>query len=179
MFLNKVKCTFFQNQITYFMKLHPFRTIYAVAALSFLSLTFVACDKDVMDGNNGDPVYTTSGDASGSQQNPPVTTSATATLFGEFNARTNNWEYRINFTGLSSAASAVNIHGPASIGATGDFQFALAISTPGTTGKAEGNVQLSEQMETYLLANQLYYTIVNTTYLGGEIRGQITAVRTH
>ena len=159
------------------MKITPFRYFQGLLAICSLSLALVSCDKDINDNTGGDPTYNTTGNADGSQQTPPVTTSATATLFGEFNARTNNWEYRINWSGLSSTATAVQIHGPATIGTAGQMQIALTISVPGATGKAEGNVTLSAEQETYLLANQLYYTILSATHVNGEIRGQIIAQR--
>src|SRR5687768_15537365 len=94
------------------------------ASLLFISLIslvlFNSCSKENFSNNNsGDPVYSTNGTASGAQQNPAVATGGSATLTGVFNARTNNWDYTINWTSLSSMATAVQIHGPASVGVNG------------------------------------------------------------
>ena len=160
------------------MKTIRFKALKAAAAIALLSFTLVACDKDEnIDNNNGDPVYSTTAQASGSQTTPPTTSSGSATLGGEYNARTNNWEYRINWNGLATTASAIQVHGPAIAGAAAEMQIALAITMPGLTGKAEGNVTLTEQQEAYLLANELYFTIINATSVNGEVRGQIIANR--
>lgn len=148
------------------------------AGLSFLFM-FSACDKDTFENNNQDPTYSTTGNANGSQQTPPVTTSATGNMTGAYNARTNVWEYTINWSGLSGAATAVQINGPAAIGASGSLQVALTITTAGVNGSAEGTVTLTEEQQAYLLAGQLYYTILSTAHVGGEIRGQITATFVH
>ena len=161
------------------MKALQFRNFKEIAVACALSMALIACDKDVLtDNNSGDPTYSTTASASGSQTTPPTTTSASATLTGEYNTRTNNWEYRINWTGLASTATAVQIHGPADIGTPGEMQAALVISTPGITGKAEGSVSLNEVQEAYLLANRLYFTVVNATNINGEVRGQIMVNRT-
>ncbi len=156
------------------IQIKPIRNFLGICALS---LGLVACDKDDFDNPQGDPVYTTSAQANGTQTTPPVTTSATATLIGEYNARTNNWEYRISWTGLANAASAVQVHGPAEPGIAGSMQASLVITTSGITGKAEGNIKLTEEQEAWLLADKLYFTVMNATHIEGEVRGQIYARR--
>jgi hypothetical protein len=165
---------------TYFMKIHLIRSFRHIAAVAILGCSLAACDKDtIIDNNNSDPTYSTNAQASGSQTTPPTTTSASATLVGEYNARTNNWEYRVNWSGLASTATAVQIHGPADFGTAGEMQAALVISSPGVTGRAEGNITLTEVQEAYLLANRLYFTVINATNINGEVRGQIMANRVH
>jgi hypothetical protein len=137
------------------------------------SLFFLSCQKDDTNGNA--QAYTTSGNANGSQENPPITSTATGTLSGTYNASTNVWNYSITWTGLSSAATLVELRGPASVGVNGSLVISLTITAPGVNGSASGSVTLSEQQEAYLLANQLYYNIVNATNVTGEIRGQIIA----
>ncbi len=160
------------------MKTIRFKALKGAVAAALLSFTLVACDKDdLVDNNNGDPLYSTTAQASGSQTTPPTTTSGSATLVGEYNARTNNWEYRINWNTLTAAASSIQVHGPAIAGSAAEMQLALAITTPGLSGKAEGNVTLTEQQEAYLIADQLYFTIINATNVNGEVRGQIQANR--
>jgi hypothetical protein len=160
------------------MKALQFRHLKQISIVGALSIALIACDKDTLiDNNNGDPTYSTTASASGSQTTPPTTTNASGTLTGEYNARTNNWEYRINWTGLASTATAVQIHGPADIGTAGEMQAAVVISTPGVTGKSEGSISLNEVQEAYLLANRLYFTVVNATNINGEVRGQIIVNR--
>jgi len=162
------------------MKTTHGKTLLGLLAIGLaLNLSLTSCSKEKFDDNNGDPVYSTRGNASGSQQTPPVTTSGTGTMTGVFNARTNNWEYDIDWSSLSTAATAVEIHGPATVGVFGGLQMALTITTSGINGSATGTVTLTEEQQAYLLAGQLYYTIITATHITGEIRGQISAELVH
>ena len=142
-------------------------------ALLVTSLSFMSCEKD--DANDNGQTYNTSGNASGAQENPPVTTTASGTLTGTYNTSTNIWNYTITWTGLSSAATIVELRGPASVGVNGSLIVSLTITAPGVNGSASGNVTLTESQEASLIANQLYYNVVNATHVTGEIRGQIIA----
>ena len=151
------------------------KTIFSLifAVLLGTSFLMVSCQKD--DTNDNARMYTTSGNASGAQENPPITTTGTGTLSGTYNASTNVWNYTVTWTGLSSAATLVELRGPASVGVNGNLLTTLTITAPGVSGSASGSVTLSESQEASLLANQLYYNVVNATYVTGEIRGQIIA----
>jgi hypothetical protein len=151
------------------------RNAFFLLVASFVvSAAFIACSKDD-DNNNTGNTYSTSGNASGAQQSPPVTTTGSGTLTGTYNAQTNNWQYTVNWTTLSSAATLVEVHGPATVGVNAALLFGLTITTPGINGTASGNVTLTEQQEAYLLAGQLYYTVLTAANITGEIRGQVTA----
>jgi hypothetical protein len=78
---------------------------------------------------------------------------------------------------MTTSVTAVQVHGPADVGASGEMQLALTVTLPGVTGNAEGNVKFSEDLEAHLLANKLYFTVINATHVTGEVRGQITATR--
>lgn len=136
-----------------------------------VSTVFVSCDKD---DDVEDQTYTTAGNASGSQMNPSNTSTATGTLSGTYDARTNVWQYTINWTNLSATAGLLQVYGPATAGVNASLLFPLAITTPGMGGSATGSVTLTDQQEVILLGNNMYYTISSATYTGGEIRGQIT-----
>lgn len=137
-----------------------------------LSILFISCSKDDM-GDGGDKTYTTSGNASGSQQNPAVATGGTGMLTGSYDTKTNIWQYTINWNTLSSVATAVQLSGPADAGINGNLLTALSITTPGINGSASGTVTLTEEQETWLLAGRLYYTVITASNISGEIRGQI------
>lgn len=142
-------------------------------ALLFLSVLLFACKKE--NNNNTAQTYSTSGNANGNQETPANNSSGSGTLTGTYNSATNVWQYNISWSSLSSAASAVQMRGPASVGVSGALMFTLTITAPGINGSASGNVVLTDQQEADLLANKCYYTILSSTYLSGEIRGQITA----
>ena len=149
-------------------------SLFPVIAGIALSVFFISCTKN--DNGNGDTqMYNTSGNASGAQQSPQVSTTGTGTLSGTYNATTNNWQYTVSWSTLSSAATAVEIHGPANAGVNGNLVLALTISTGGINGSASGNVTLTEEQEAYLLAGRLYYTVLTATHITGEVRGQISA----
>ncbi len=139
----------------------------------FAMLFLVACSKDNSGSNSETKVYTTQGNANGSQQNPQVTTNGTATLVGTFNSTTNDWEYSINWSSLTGAATLIEFHGPANLGLNGDIMFSLTVSSGGVNGAASGTVKLTDQQEAYLMNGQIYYTIVTSAHLTGEVRGQI------
>ena len=145
-----------------------------LSAALVVSTLFVSCAKDD-DVDMTDETYTTTGNANGTQMSPSNTSTSTGTLTGTYNARTNLWQYTINWTNLSTTAGLVQVYGPAGIGVNGTLLFPLSITTPGVSGSASGSITLTDAQETALLANNTYYTISSTTYPSGEIRGQVTA----
>jgi uncharacterized protein (TIGR03118 family) len=84
--------------------------------------------------------------------------------------------YTVNYSGLSSPASAMHIHGPAdpTIGAG----VLVPLTSPtGTNGTVSGSVTLTPQNMAYLLAGQTYMNIHTANNSGGEIRGQIWPIQ--
>lgn len=154
-----------------FLKRKPIQLF--VGAALVLSTLFVSCDKND-DDNMNDQTYTVSGNSSGTQMNPSNTSTASGTMTGTYNARTNVLNYNIGWNTLTTAAGLVQVYSGAS-GVNGTLLFPISITTPGTTGTASGSVTLTDSQETEFLAGNTYYTISSTTYPGGEIRGQITA----
>ena len=159
------------------MKTMKRKTIITWASALLITAVFASCSKETFDQDNSDPTYSTRASASGSQQVPATTTSGSGSLNGVYNARTNNWEYEISWFGLSGAATAVQVMGPASAGANGQLQVALAITINGSSGNANGSVTLTEEQQAYLLSNQLYFSVLTTANVMGEIRGQIISTQ--
>lgn len=145
-----------------------------LGAALVVSTLFVSCDKDD-DDEMADQTYSTTGNANGSQMNPSNSSASTGTLTGIYNAGTNVWQYNISWTNLSTTAGLVQVYGPAGVGVNGTLLFPLAITIPGASGSASGNIMLTDAQETALLENNTYFTISSTTFPSGEIRGQITA----
>ena len=150
-----------------------FKTIIPLMALS-MACVITSCDKD--DDDMDDKTYTISGNASGSQEVPAVATSATGTLSGSYNARTNLLTYSINWTGLSGNVSVAHFHGPADAGVSADPVHDISIMTNGMTGSTSASVTLSESTESHLLNGKLYYNLHTVLHPGGEIRGQVSAI---
>jgi hypothetical protein len=156
------------------MKTTIVKTIPVLFFAAILSLMAVSCSQDNNNNVNAE-VYNTSGPSSGAQQSPSVNTTATGNLTGTYNTRTNTWQYTITWSSLTSAASAVQLYGPADIGANGNMLLALTITTPGLSGSASGTITLTDEQEAWLLAGRLYYSVITASHVTGEIRGQITA----
>ena len=137
------------------------------------SLFVVSCDKDDDDDFN-EETYEISGDASGSQEVPAVTTSATGNLSGSYNSRTNVLNYTVTWTGLSGIATAAHFHGPASTGENASPVFDLNITANSAlNGQASGSATLTDEQEVALLAGKMYYNIHTALNVNGEIRGQV------
>lgn len=149
------------------------RRILAATALAGLFL-ITSCDKDDDDFDD-DENFTLSGNASGSQENPAVSTAATATLSGTYNSENNLLTYTINWTGLSGLVTGMHFHGPAAVGVNAGVIHGIEISTNGISGSASGSLTLADTTENHLLNGKLYYNIHTALYPNGEIRGQVTA----
>ena len=85
------------------------------------------------------------------------------------------------FTDLTGAATAVHIHGPAAVGATGPLvsdlgpiTFNASQNTKG--GVVIGTIAFSEPQEADLLANLDYVDIHTASNSGGDLRGQLVRV---
>jgi hypothetical protein len=147
---------------------------WSVLTIASASFVLTSCDKDDDDFNDSDKTYTISGDASGAQEVPAVTTTATGSLNGTYNAKTNTLNYNISWTGLSGTASAAHFHGPANAGVSADVLVPITITTNGVAGNATGSVVIVDSVETALLSGKVYYNIHTVAHPLGEIRGQIS-----
>ena len=134
---------------------------------------FVSCDDD---DDIDDIVLTVAGNASGTQEVPAVTTTASGTLSGTFNDNTNELQWAISWNGLSGDVVAAHFHGPAAAGTNAPPVIPINITTSyGSSGSLTGTEILDATTEGYLKAGTLYYNLHTATYPNGEIRGQVTA----
>jgi hypothetical protein len=157
------------------MKIKLFSKNALIVLCAGVSLALASCDNDD-DNPANDKMYTVSGDASGAQEVPVVTTTATGTLSGTYDSKTNVLQYNINWTGLSGDVSAAHFHGPALAGADADPIIHLTVTTNGVNGNITGTSTLHDSTEAHLLDGKLYYNIHTVLNPGGEIRGQVTTV---
>jgi hypothetical protein len=141
-----------------------------LAAIALGSLQACKKDKDEQE-------YNLSGNASGSQEVPAVTTTGSGTLTGEYDGDDNKMEININWQGLSGTVTGAHIHGPSTTGVNAGVLIPLTINVNGTTGKIEMDVSLPDSTEQFLLQGRLYYNLHTVLHPNGEIRGQITAVK--
>ncbi len=115
---------------------------------------------------------------SGAAERPnPVTT--TGTGFGMFILDGNTLRFSINYSGLSGAAVAAHIHGPAGVNDSASPILSLepyAAGPLGTSGAFSGTVVISDTFKAMILAGQTYMNVHTPNNPGGEIRGQLAPV---
>jgi glucose/arabinose dehydrogenase len=115
---------------------------------------------------------------SGLNERPTPLTNSAAGL-GLFSLDGNSLSFHITYSGLSSAATAAHIHGPAAASATGGVQIDLApfhAGAFGTSGSFSGVVTLTPTQRTMILNGQTYFNIHTSTSPSGEARGQLATV---
>lgn len=153
------------------------REIMLSVTLLLCSFVFMSgsCDKD--DDNKNTDEFTLSANASGANEFPANSVTATGTLTGTYNKSTNKLIYAIAWTGLTGTANALHFHGPALPGANASPVVTLPITTSTATGGATGEVTLTEAQEADMLAGKWYWNVHTTAYTGGEIRGQVAATQ--
>jgi hypothetical protein len=161
------------------MKTSNFFKPFFTAMILSAALVFVSCDNDDedLDANNNN--YTISGNASGSQEVPAVSTSAAATLNGSYNANTNILNYTINWTGLSNIVTDAHFHGPADAGVNAGAIHSLNLTLNGVSGTASGSVLIADSTEVHLLSGKIYYNLHTVLNPAGEIRGQVSTTLTN
>jgi hypothetical protein len=140
----------------------------------FVSVLLISCTKDDDENPNGN-FFEISGQATGDQQTPVVNSAGSASLTGNYNAKTNEWNYKVDWTNLNGATTAIQLYGPAVQGMNGTLITGLAISISSTEGSCEGKLNLTDEQEGFLLSGRFYYTIMTMVHHSGELRGQIIA----
>jgi hypothetical protein len=152
---------------------------YRVVRLALVAAVLVACK----DGGGSGPVFETfSVSMTGAKERPTpvVTTGSGATLTVSLNGDT--VRYAVSAVNLSSAVTAVHIHGPAdeanaaspirtlTLGGTGNVVAIGSFTAPDPGVPAA----ITFDSIVSLLRNQrAYINVHTTTNTGGEIRGQI------
>jgi hypothetical protein len=153
-----------------------FASAVAIAMSSMLVLS--SCDKDDDDDMDpNDKVFSISGTASGDQEVPTVSTTATGTLSGSYDPATKSLIYSISWTGLSGDATMTHFHGPAVAGEIAPPIETLTITTNGTAGTAKDTIVASAALHTALMAGQVYYNVHTAAHPDGEIRGQVNVAQ--
>ena len=110
-------------------------------------------------------------DLSGAEEVPPVETSATGEVEVEFDSDTRMLSWEIDYSGLSSDATAAHFHGPADPGENA----APVVPVEDFADGAEGSAELTEEQAALLADGKMYFNFHSTNHPGGEIRGQVMA----
>lgn len=83
--------------------------------------------------------------------------------------------YTVTFANLSGPAAAAHFHGPAAAGANAGV--AVPIGAKGPTSPVHGTATLTDAQIKDLEAGMWYVNVHTAANPGGEIRGQVTAVK--
>ena len=149
-----------------------FASIAGVAIAGMLALS--SCDKEDDDNDNiKGAKYSLSGTASGTQEVPAVTTTASGSLTGSYDTVSKSLIYSINWTGLSGDATMAHFHGPALAGEIAPPIETLTITTNGMAGIATDTITASAALHTALMAGKVYYNVHTAANPDGEIRSQV------
>jgi CHRD domain-containing protein len=109
--------------------------------------------------------------ATGSEQVPPVNSTAVAEAVFTLDPSLSLLSWNITHSGLSGALTATHIHGPAAIGANGGIQLSL-----GTGNPVVGSAFLTGVQLVMLNSGQMYLNLHSDGFPSGEVRGQIDDV---
>jgi hypothetical protein len=115
---------------------------------------------------------------SGLMERPtPLTNSASGS--GSFSLEGDRLHFDIRYAGLSGAATAAHIHGPAPAGQPAGVMVNLAPFNGGAfgvQGALSGSVTLTPEQTAAVLAGQTYVNVHTMANTGGEVRGQVVPV---
>ena len=107
---------------------------------------------------------------SGANEVPAKTTAGMGTVDAVLNKDTNLLKWKVNYSGLSGAATAGHFHGPAAAGANAG----VALAWPSQASGSEGSATLTAAQAADLMGGRWYANVHTAANPGGEIRGQMT-----
>jgi hypothetical protein len=140
-----------------------FGTVGAVAAL--LSLT-----------SRGKAATTTfKADLKGSSEVPSNTTGGTGSATVTLDSATNKITWNVTFSGLTGAATAAHIHGPAPAGKNAGVMEWLSTKGQPAASPISGSATITAAQASDMMNGQCYVNVHTAANPGGEIRGQLMA----
>jgi len=113
-------------------------------------------------------------DLKGADEVPPNQTAGTGSVTAAYDPATKQLTWKGSFSGLTGAATAAHLHGPAEPGKNAGVL--VWISTKGTplSSPFEGSATLTDDQASDLMAGRIYVNVHTAANPGGELRGQLT-----
>ena len=149
--------------------------LFQTMAVLIAATAWTGCDKD--DDDVQEVRYTVSGNGSGNQEVPAVTTTGTSTVAGTYNASGKVLTYTVNWNNLLTAPTMMHFHGPADPGANAGIMIPIEGFPATVTGTYSGIDTLTVDQESALLNGKMYYNVHTTTNPTGEVRAQLGVTR--
>ena len=110
-----------------------------------------------------------SAELSGAEEVPPVETSATGTTDVTYDTESKMLSWELEYSGLSSDATAAHFHGPADPGENAPPVVPIEDFASGSEGSAE----LTDDQAALLMDGKMYVNVHSADHPDGEIRGQV------
>ncbi len=115
-------------------------------------------------------------DLKGSSEVPPNQTAGSGTVTMTYDSATKKLTWNGTFSGLTGAASAAHIHGPAEAGKNAGVLIWLSDNDTKAhpfTSPFQGSATLTDAQAKDLMAGLYYVNIHTAANPGGEVRGQV------
>lgn len=112
-------------------------------------------------------------DLKGSSEVPPNTTAGTGSATVTLDSATDKVTWTLTFSGLTGAATAAHIHGPAPAGKNAGVLIWLSEKGKPAASPLSGSGTLTAAQAADLMSGQCYINIHTAAHPGGEIRGQL------
>lgn len=106
----------------------------------------------------------------GASEVPPVTTDAKGSAIAGYDSTTKEFNWIINYSGLSGPVTAAEFHGPAAKDATAPVLFTISgdLASP-----MKGTATLTDDQAKALAAGLIYINLITAAHPDGEIRSQV------
>jgi hypothetical protein len=111
----------------------------------------------------------------GAEEVPPHAVSGTGKVSAELDTATKVFTYKVTYAGLTGPATMAHFHGPAAAGA--NAPPVVPVPAANLANPMAGTATLDDGQIADLKAGKWYFNIHTAANPGGEIRGQLPAVK--
>ncbi len=109
----------------------------------------------------------------GAAEVPATTSAGKGMMMGSLDTATKVFSYEATYSGLTGPATAAHFHGPAAVGANA----APVVPLADPASPIKGTATLTDAQIADLTAGKWYLNVHTAANRGGEIRGQVEAMK--